>query len=383
MHRKRLILSIFVLLTASAASAQSRVSTIPVFAHFAGWWTVPGQWPIAGSMPLLRDNPAGGYTSSNPEIIKAQNALMAARGVTPAVSWWAWDTFTDDKFLSTYLSIPGPQIGILYEAVGPGRMKQDANGRVNVADPANNAEIFVSDMQHLQEQFFNKYPDRFFRIDGRPVVFIWISHGFDGPFDQIIARARQRASFFLWGSDFGVPFGPRPGMETVVRGMDAITSYSFYDPGRYGIEMPEDFLTDFKNSIPEWRKWLAANAPNTRLILPMQFSYDETRIPNRRGLYFRSSPEMARKYARLVRDIITDPCGSGVLPYGYVTSWNEHVEGSALEPREVSREDQQRGFTPTTYLDAVSDTFLAVSPWEDQDRTCDGDERGKDPAGGN
>jgi hypothetical protein len=172
-------------------------------------------------------------------------------------------------------------------------------------------------------------------------------------------------------------------MEVVVRGMDAVSSYNFYDPAFYGIDIPEDFLADYEDSVRKLGEWLDANAPGVRLILPMQFAYDETRIPGRRGLHFRASPEVARRYAAMVRDLVADPCDPHVLPYAYATSFNEHIEGSALEPREVSAEEARLGFAPTTYLDAVSDAFSAVPAPSAEHRGCNGGEPGKDPAGGN
>jgi hypothetical protein len=326
-------------------------TSVPVFAHFAGWWTVPGSWATAATMPLRSDNPGGGYTSANPEIIRQQNAEMIANGIRPLVSWWERDSYAGDAFLDAYLAQSGPQIGILYEAVGPGRMQPNASGRIDVNDLAN-ANIFINDMEYLQKKYFDRYPERFCRIDGRPVVFIWISHAFDGAFDRVIAQARERSSFYLIGSDFMSPFAVRKGAETVIRGMDAITAYGFYDQKRYGADMPEQFLTDFASSVSTWQGWLSQNAPGVHILLPMQFAYDDTRIPGRKAEHFGSSFEMARRYAEKVRGLALNPCVSRILPYVYVTSYTEHAEGSAIEPtREFG----------SGYLDIVRETFLSVA----------------------
>ncbi len=341
-------------------------STFPVFAHYMDWATVPIGWDIASTMPIRRDNPAGGYDSKNPEVILQHNAEMQANGILPMVSWWERNSNSGDAILDLYLSIPGPQIGILYEAIGPGRMQFTGQSPVVVTNglswsrfgsPAGNidlenpvhAEMFISDMQHLQEKYFSRYPDRFYRIDGRPVVFIWISHAFVGPFDQVVARARERSSFYLVGSEFGVPWGVSRGHETVLRGMDAITSYGFYDPVRYGLDMDARFLTDYKKAVDDWVLWLSRNSPRTKLILPMNFAYDDTLIPDRRGTVFRSSYEVARAYAQMVRGLLADPCGSQrILQVAYLTSYNEHYEGTAVEP---SKEYQDN------YLKIIRETF--------------------------
>ena len=337
-------------------------STFPVFAHYMDWATVPTGWEIAGTMPIRRDNSPGGYDSRNPEIILQHNAEMQANGILPMVSWWERDSHAGDNFLDLYLSIPGPQIGILYEAVGPGRMQftgqspivgsrsrfVPAAGNIDFANPRH-AEMFISDMQHLQEKYFSRYPDRFYRIDGRPVVFIWISHAFVGPFEQVAARAREHSSFYLVGSEFSTPWGVSRGHETVLRAMDAITAYGSYDPVRYGLDMDARFLIDYKKAVDDWVLWLDRNSPRTKLILPMNFAYDERLIPDRRGIVFDSSYEVARAYAQIVRGYLADPCSSSkILQVAYLTSYNEHYEGTAVEPS---------GEYQDNYLKIIRETF--------------------------
>ena len=353
-----------------AGTSRPSITTIPVFAHFVSWHAVPGAWATAATMPLRRDNPAGGYASADPDIIAQQNAEMSANGIVPMVSWWARDTYAGDAFLRTYLAQPGPPIGILYEAVGPGRMQEGADRGIHLDDPAN-ANIFIDDMAHLQTEFFDKYPqERFFRIGGRPVVFVWITANFHGPFDKVVAQARTHAAFYLIGADFTVPFSIRPGLDEIVRGMDAMSAYGFYDPGRYGLDMPSDFLRDYAAAVPQWLQWLSGHAPGVRLLLPMGFAYDETRIPGRHGWVFRSSIAIARQYAEMVRGFIANPCGSAVLPYAYITSYNEHYEGTAIEPFEISRGEEG---PPSKYLDIISQTFLHVPPPDDEARQlCQG-----------
>lgn len=354
MRRARGMIVVVALLLIGASEPQNvrQVTTIPVFAHFANWWTVPGSWATSGTMPIRNDNPMGGYVSANPDIIRGQNAEMEANGIVPLVSWWARDTYAGDEYLHQYLSIPGPQIGILYEAVGPGRMTQDVRGEVNFSD-AKNAEMFISDMEHLQNTFFSVYPERFIRIDGRPVVFIWISHIFRGPFDETVARARERAPFFLIGSEFSSPFSPRPDLARSIRGMDAITSYGFYDRQRYGADMPQQFLEEYRFAVADWSAWILKSAPHVRIILPMGFAYDETRIPGRSGLQFRGSLSMARAYAEMVRSFAVNSCGAPIMPYAYITSYSEHAEGTAIEP------SHEYG---SGYLDIIRETFFSIPP---------------------
>jgi hypothetical protein len=323
-------------LGAAVISVASRSSggevSIPVFAHYMDWASAADVhgWSVAGILPEAYPK---GYDSKDPAAIAYFNALMEVNGILPMVSWWARDTYAGDAFLDVYLDMPGPQLGILYEAIGPGRMQADANGNIDLNDPKN-SEIFISDMQHLQEKYFSRYSDRFFRIDGRPVVFIWISHAFTGQFEPIVAAARQNASFYLVGSEFTAPWAMAQGHETVLRAMDAISAYGFFDTKRYNSQMNLQSLADYRQAVYRWSDWLAENSSHTKLLLPMSFSYDERKLPNRNGLYFMSSFEMARQFAELVRWLIETQCAASgrILPVSYITSFTEWFEGSAIAP---------------------------------------------------
>ncbi len=342
-------------------STESASASIPVFAHYMDWAVANEDcWGPAASRPLLRPS---GYASNDPAVIAAHNTEMTANGILPMISWWARDTYAGDEFLDLYLSMPGPQIGILYEALGPGRLKTSGES-INMDDPEN-AGTFISDMEHLQEKYFSRYPDRFYRIAGRPVVFIWISNAFTGPFDQVVARARQNVSFYLVGSDFTSPFGIKPGHESVIRAMDAISTYGGFDIDRYGSEMNVQYVADYRKAVLQWTRWLASNSPHTKLLLPMCFSYDDRKIPGRRQLHFTSSPEIALQFAQLVRTLITNPCEpERVLPLAFTTSYNEHFEGSAVEPSDLYGD---------RYLRIINKTFNVPQQEEKQRANCSPD----------
>jgi len=390
MRRVLLLLAAFWAMAVSSSSQpigrQQISEPVPVLAHYMNWATVPGGWATASVMPVLRDNPAGGYTSANPAIIAEHNRQMAANGIWPMMSWWGPDTYAGDRFLDQYLAVPGPPLAILYEATG--RLltnRQIREGGVTAPFPelspnraimragsgddrydfrqAVNANTFIADMEHLHRKYFTgPHANRFVRVDGRPLVFVWISHAFDGPFDQAVAHARERAAFYLVGSDFSVPFFMRSGGESVVRGYDAVSAYGFYDPNRYGLDMDQRFISEYGAAIPQWQVWLDRNAPGVQLLLPMGFAYDETLIPGRRGVVFRSSYDIARRYAESVRTTLTNPCGTRLLRLAYLTSFNECYEGTCVEPSE------EYG---TAYLDIVRETFATQRTLEPCERNRD------------
>jgi len=272
---------------------------------------------------------------------------MVNAGIVPLVSWWGPQAPAGDRFLKLYLPIAGPQLGLLYEAIGDGRLAP--NGKpIDFNDGAVVAQ-FVREMEHLRDTFFDgPSGNRFFRVDGRPLVFIWITNAFRGPFDSVAASVREFV--YLVGSEFHIPAYIPAGHGPIVRGLDAITSYGFYDTDRYPEEMNDEFLAGYTNGIRKWREVLAAEAPGVQLIPPMTFAYDERSIPGREGFAFRSSEVIARRYAQLVRSYVGTP---GILPMAYCTSLTEWVEGSPI----FETDDPER----PDYYSIVRNEFFARS----------------------
>lgn len=340
---------------AQGRRTQGRTFLVTVMAHRVSWQASDG-WPEASVIPLLRDRPDGGYAAANPAIIAAINTMMSVNGIWPMVSWWEKDTYAGDKYLDAFLEQPGPPLSILYEATG--RLKNDFQVRGIPEDMGGgdidfayqpNADMFVSDMIHLHTKYFKgPHADRFVRVDGRPVVFIWISHAFKGPFDAAVARVRAQVPVYIIGSDFTVPLYTRQGIETVVPAMDAISTYGGYNWDLYGLEMTPEYPKAYTRAVRDWSAWMDAHAPHMAIMPPMIFNYDERLITGRHGYHFSSTPAMARVMAQTVRDVIADPCLARVLPMAFIVSYDECYEGTCIIPSE------QHG---SALQDAVHDVF--------------------------
>jgi hypothetical protein len=315
-----------------------------VLAHYANWWTIPGQWAEAATRPKR-----GVYNSTDTAVIAQHNADMMSAGVIPAVSWWGPDAYAGDKFLNLYLPLVGPQLALLYEAVGNGRLAPSPQSPVDFNDAGVVAQ-FIGEMEHLRDVYFNgPYGHRFFRVDGRPLLFIWISNSFRGSFDTVAAGVREFV--YLVGSEFHMPAYIPAGHRSVIRGLDAISSYGFYDTDRFPPDMNDEFLAGYTTAIRKWREVLAAEAPGVQLIPPLTFTYDERGIPGREGYFFGSSTAVARRYAQLVRSYVDTP---GILRLVWCTSATEFIEGSPI----LETDDPQR----PDYLGIVRETFFAPGP---------------------
>jgi len=333
-------------------AAPATDSRIPILAHFVNWFEknlYANSWTGATTVPLRRDGRSGfGYDSRDTAVIRGQNDEMLAHGIVPLVSWWGPETIGGDTFLDLYLTIPGPRLGLLYEVSG--RLHAGEDGRFDMDDPAN-AQQFLDDMQHLSDRFWSQpeFADRWFRIDGRPVLFIWLSHGFTGTFEPLGAQVRERFSVYLVGSDFNLDSHFREGLEGVVRGMDAVSAYGIYHPRlsafTYG-HLTTAYVDRYVRSYDVWVRWLQQMAPGVHFIPPLQFAFQDTRGNPR----LTSTRDEAWRFAHLVRFLLqkSQACSEPVLPYVLLTSYNEHFEGSAVEPSLSYRDD---------WLDILSAAF--------------------------
>jgi hypothetical protein len=318
-----------------------------------------GNWQRATTIPFRRDaRPGLGYRSDDPTIIREHNREMWEHRLVPLVSWWGpteeSPNLGGDSFLDLYLSLWDERypvrIGLLYEVAV--RLKV-VNDVVDFSD-AENAERFVADLRHLQRKYWSRFPERFHRLHGRPLLFIWLTHAFRGPFDEVAARARAEAPVFLIGSDFNMYDYFRPGLESTVRGLDAVSSYSIYSPllvRRYGGEVGDAHVRAYAENALTWSTWLAEHAPQTKLLLPLSFAFDDTLwLPPRNNPVLSCSNEAAEKLADTARALVVASradCGN-ILPYVLFVSYNEHYEGTAIEPNDVHGWD---------FLEIVARTF--------------------------
>jgi hypothetical protein len=236
------------------------------------------------------------------------------------------------------------QLILLYEATGI--LAPSREGFFDFDDPENHRQ-FVDDMAYLERTYWSnpRYAHRFFRLDGRPALFTWNSLNFMGAWPAAVASARQEAAFYLVGSEFGIDLWPdgrprvRSNLAEVVAPLDAVSSYGICDPrfvpdsGR----LDATYAGRYERALRGWAELLLTVAPHARFIPPLQFAFDDHYArPKARHPPLGSSGQEAIAVARVARRLVDDarsgdPRYRNVLPVVFVVSWNEHIEGSAIE----------------------------------------------------
>ena len=160
------------------------------------------------------------------------------------------------------------------------------------------------------------------------------------------ARAREAAPFYLVGSELVLDLEEdtrtprvREDLAAVLEPLDAVSSYGTYDP-RYvpkSGRLDGDYTTRVDAALRGWAELLSATAPGKRLIPPLQFAFDDRYVrPGSGNPPLDATGAEALDAATRVRAILAaaaagDPHLASVLPLVFLVSWNEHLEGSAIE----------------------------------------------------
>ena len=348
-----------VVATAEAAAPQLHVRTL---AHYVNWYTGTN-FRDATTLPA---NGLGAYESTDPNVIAFHKSELLRGGKIPLISWWGKDDNRGDEFLDIFFSVPplnheeDIQVSLLYEARGI--LLGEDEEKIDFNQHAKRAR-FIADIIHLDRKYFSnpEHRDKFFRIEGKPVIFVWYSHAFKGPFHAVVADARRSADFYLIGSNFTLQGNLLDEWKEFLPAFDAISAYGAYDP-RFLAEFGganENYVGQYFNGAALWSQWLEANAPNTDLILPMSFAFDNSKSENQTMDFYMNTYE-ATYFAERVRTAIEcslarNPLFRKVVPTIIFASFNEHFEGTPLE-RSTHYRDQARPYFQ--YEDIYREVFL-------------------------
>lgn len=343
-----LILCTLMAIPAAAQSADDAVR-VRVFAHFVSWYSQqrPGindhQWGESSLFPIPPHRGPGvgeGYASVDPAIIALQNQDFMEYGITPLASWWGPGHGAGDDFIDAYLAVPSEvKIGLLYEVTGLLKDTSPADDAVGLFDMSDseNVERFTEHIGYLKSRYFDTYPERFIRIDDKPVVFIWLSGLFRGDFER--ATAAIRDDVYLIGSEIG-PYPPgASSLERlpIIRGLDALSSYGVQFQDFHSGRLDAAFVGQLLSSFRLWAQWLSVHAPGVAVIPPLSFASNDTGIPERephaRPFYSTKNEATyaAEQYRTFLSEVYDGCAVRNILPIVNITSYNELVEGTAME----------------------------------------------------
>jgi hypothetical protein len=210
-----------------------------------------------------------------------------------------------------------------------------------------NFQRFVDDIAFLDRTYWSNplYAHRFLRVDGRPALFTWVSRNFTGAWPQAVAAARGEADFYLVGSEFVLDLKPdgtprvRQDIAEALAPLDAVSGYGIYDPRYVPLSghLDDAYRGRYEQAVRGWGELVTKVAPKVGFIPPLQFAYDDRYVrPDAHNPPLLGTIDEAIAAGKVTRGLLDDArVGDAryrsVRPIVFLVSWNEHLEGSAVE----------------------------------------------------
>jgi predicted metal-dependent hydrolase len=284
--------------------------------------------------PLL-----GEYRSDDPIIMSKHIDWATAYGIDGfLVSWTGYEygdlKYFDDNF-KLFLNNPLSKdvlIAILYES--PGRLRTTGNPNVPWeidASSPENLQTLLSDLEYLSKTYFEK--GNYYRINSKPVVYIYGSAGFIGDMEAAINKLREHvkdsAGYELYLiSDHAHPYvlpGDNKDWEERARSFDGITSWlgGYSGEGRY---LGGSYEAQIEILYSKWGNW--ANEYRKKLFpfITPEFDGRYVRWGNPNSIPLIRSPQLFEERMNIALKHTHSP--QAIL----VGTWNDFFESTTLEP---------------------------------------------------
>ena len=311
-----------------------------VSAYYYPWYDAEGRhWELGYEGKKEGRGPvAGEYDSRSPELIRKHLELSRGFGIDNWVcSWWgpdSWEDITLRQHVLPSLAAAEkrgeepPTFCVFYEAAGLLGLDPAAG----IAFDSAKSNLFASHFRFLADHYFPHPAYR--RIDGKPVVYLYLSRTFSGDYPRALAAVRaiglaRGFELFLVGDEvyWGEPDPER------IRLYDAVTPYNMHGPTGYaGLTDWAPFLADCDAVYTRWREVATALGvgfipgvmpgfdsrgvdPTAHYVIPRQLRPGAGPLST-----FEAMSEMAKKHL--------DPSLREVT----ITSFNEWHEGTQIEP---------------------------------------------------
>jgi hypothetical protein len=348
---------------------------ILVGAYYYPWYG-PGQHPVSDSLRLhlvpQQDSELGEYDSSSSEVISRHIDYSHQANIHFWLcSWWGPGTNENNVFRHSILPHPYAnelRYAILYESTG--RL-----GSFSDPDYSN----LLPDFQYFADNYFSN--PNYLKIDGRPVVFIYLTRVYFRNPSGDDALANLRAAFpdiYIIADDV---FGRNYSSNNASK-WDAVTAYDVYGQTLQSYGSTKAALDELKRIISQAKT--AANSVGVGFIPFATPGFNDRYIRGgHRGAprYFEDEPASVEGdlFRAMLRDVVVpkvDPLAQNIL---LVTSFNEWHEDTQIEPTmgiagKTNKDDSASGSEYTQsdyytdygylYLDILSEetTVIPVDP---------------------
>lgn len=296
--------------------------SILVGAYWYPWYGAAGRHWSDGyrGTPVL-----GEYSSSDATVINRQIDWATGHGVDFfAASWWGWASYEDEVLHSHFLMADLADeidFAILYESTGRLTVR---DGLINMDDAANR-RVLADDMRTLAQTYFIQ--PGYLRLEGRPVVFLYLTRIFVGDVAGALAQARAAAAEGTGVEPFliGDEVYWQPPNRARFEGLDGLTAYNMHTSVP---DVADGFAEDV---LRQYRPWSDAAAAAGLAFVPSVIpGFDDTAVrPEAGHPIIPRSPALFGEQLQDALDLAV-----GQPPMVMITSWNEWHEDTSIEPAE-------------------------------------------------
>lgn len=328
------------------ASAQG-AGDVMVGAYYYPWYRAPGEYPakirkkrvwtnrtLRGRLVPDQQPALGTYSSRSGETIGAHIAQSKRGGIDFWVlSWWGPESLTDVNSKDHIFT--HPDAGTLNYA-----LFYETEGRFGSFSEPDFSRL-LRDFKYMEKHYFGS--PHYLKIDGKPVVFIYLSRAyFRGRGQEKLRRLREECpNLYLVGDDVfreataeaGAPEGSYT--PEYARLWDAVTAYDVYGQSTRSLGGTRAALEHLNATYDHARK--VANSVGTGFIPAVSPGYNDKSVREGhpgRSRTFRDVPASAEGdlFRAMIRDVglqNLDPLGGHMM---MVNSFNEWYEDTQIEP---------------------------------------------------
>ncbi len=325
-------------------SQSSSVSVSRMRGDFDDYWTGTYYYPWYGpsqgghswnsqyvrDLMVPRQPPLlGHYSSRDTSVIQTHLDWMTAYGIDFLVSsWWgqsSWEDVTLANNMLAEIEETDIQFSVYYESAIHGI----ENGEIKITE--NKKAEIIENFNYLAAHYFD-HPN-YLKVNGRPIVFIYLSAIYTGLYKEAFTQARQELlmkgyDIYLIGDEVGFEAPDPDHMDF----LDAISPYILFGLDRHnGYPADTDYFSDLTTAMADWER---IAKPTDIKIIPNVFPGfnnrelgGDTYAHPRRTAAHRNTQSTLTDYIRVARPYVDQD-----LKMIMITSWNEWHEDSQLEP---------------------------------------------------
>jgi hypothetical protein len=259
-------------------------------------------------MPLL-----GEYRSDDPIVMSKHIDWATGHGIDGFLVSWMGYEYEDLKYFDDNLKLlfnnslsKDVLIAILYES--PGRLKTTGNPNApweKDVSASQNLQTLLFDLEYISKIYFGK--ENYFRINSRPVVYIYDSAAFIGDVETAINKLRDHvknvAGYELYLiSDHVHPYvlpGDNKEWEMRASSFDGVTSWlgGYSGEGRY---LGGSYETQLEILYSKWGEWANEHYKKLFPFITPEFDNRYVRWGNPNSIPLRRSPQLFEERMNVV-----------------------------------------------------------------------------------